>query len=1179
MNAEIITVGTELLLGDILNSNSQFLSRELAAYGIGMLYQSTVGDNIDRLGQVLSLALSRSDLVVLTGGLGPTQDDLTRETVAQTLNLPLELHEESWARIQEYFRNTGREMTDNNQKQAMLPQGAVVFPNDHGTAPGCAVERYGQCVIMLPGPPRELIPMFDDYVAPYLSKFAGGTIFSRTVGVFGLSESSVAQRLADLMCEANPTVAPYAKDGEVVLRVTAKAADQEAARALCDPVVEEIRSRLTASVYGVDAGSLQKTVVSLLKEKERKIATAESCTAGLLSSRLTEIPGASQVFECGVAAYSKEIKRDVLGVPEHLLEEHGAVSPEVACAMALGARAVGKASLGVGITGVAGPDPSEGKPVGTVYIALADEKRTWVKKIAAGHGDKDRDYIRTVATSNALDMVRRYLEALPGVMAGGELIETPAEEAPVVIPAAPPVKGKKSKLKITGIVLAILLLAAAGMLLYFYVLAPFFNKQLYERVSNMYDKNAGTSEVVSGGGIYPEGMLVQFSTLYSANSDIRGWIHIEGTGIDYPVVQSRMDGYYNNRDFYKNASSYGVPYFSGGADFTDYRYQDRSLMIYGNNTGDGQMFSDLTRYGELDYLQAHPVVEMNTLYCNAKWKVFGVMIVDARDTDVQEFDCARTVFAGEEDFLQYVQQIRDRSLFDTPTTVQEGDNLLMLTTAASSEYGFPGARIVVVARQVRQGEDVANDLSAAVRNEDAIMPPAWKGSGTGATKRTTARPSAAPGTTGASETDDATTTGAADPVTDVTEAPTTAETAAPSSGGETTKPTATTEKTTTTTLPPPPTEPSAPPPTESPTEPTTPPTDPEPVAPVPDVPDGTVSGIYAEKEYLPYFRLKFGGSRPSGLDIPEDGIFAPSTREELQMALACAVKYEMSTASFMRNSTEAVKAQAVAAYSYILNYCKGGASYGLVKSIDLSNATDKKIYDAVGEVLGVKIIDTGKSMLNGLIPTYYSAMSCGVTANTEHYWSTAQPWARSVLSKFDNEETVSKYSGMFTQTLTMSKEQFKQQVLAGFKKNIADETPGAYMDEDQFDMADGTVPFTVLEYDGVESGERRYVYRTSLTYRIGAKTYNVTGKQLRAWLVFPVSDTVSAALRSHCFEVACDGDKLSFTTYGHGHGIGMSQYGAIGLANEAGWNYIEILRHYYSITGGTNHQIVMPVWE
>ena len=193
MNAEIITVGTELLLGDILNENSRFLSQELAVYGIQLHYQSTVGDNVARLGELLSLAMGRSDLIVLTGGLGPTPDDVTRETVADALSLPLELHEESWRRIQEYFQSTGREMTENNKKQAMLPKGCVVFPNDHGTAPGCAVERYGQAIIMLPGPPRELIPMFNDYVGPYLSKFAGGTIFSRTVGVFGIAESAVAE--------------------------------------------------------------------------------------------------------------------------------------------------------------------------------------------------------------------------------------------------------------------------------------------------------------------------------------------------------------------------------------------------------------------------------------------------------------------------------------------------------------------------------------------------------------------------------------------------------------------------------------------------------------------------------------------------------------------------------------------------------------------------------------------------------------------------------------------------------------------------------------------------------------------------------------------------------------------------------------------------------------------------
>ncbi len=1174
MNAEIITVGTELLLGDILDSNSQFLSRELAAYGIGMLYQSTVGDNIDRLGQVLSLALSRSDLVVLAGGLGPTQDDLTRETVAKVLNLPLELHEESWIRIQEYFHNTGREMSDNTRKQAMLPQGAVVFPNDHGTAPGCAVERYGQCVIMLPGPPRELIPMFDDYVAPYLSKFSGGTIFSRTVGVFGLSESAVAQRLADLMCEANPTVAPYAKDGEVVLRVTAKAADQEAAKALCDPVVEDIRSRLTANVYGVDAGSLQKTVVSLLEEKQLKIATAESCTAGLLSSRITEVPGASKVFECGIAAYSNEIKHNILGVDQHLLEEHGAVSPEVACAMAMGARMAGKAALGVGITGVAGPDPSEGKPVGTVYVALADEKRVWVKKIAAGHGDNDREYIRIVATSNALDMVRRYLEALPGVMAGGELIQAPAEHIPPVIPAAPPVKTKPSAFKITGIVLAILLLlATVGMLLYVYVLAPYFNWKLYEQVSGMYDKNAGTSEVVPSGSDYPEGMLVQFSTLYSANTDIRGWVHIADTDIDYPVVQSRVEGFYSNHDFYKRTSSYGVPYFGSQADFADSSYQDRALVVYGNNTGDGQMFSQLVEYGDLAFLQNHPMVEMNTLYRNAQWKIFAVMVVSTLDEPEENFDFTRNVFAGEEDFLEYVGEIRDRSLFDIPTTVEAQDNLLMLTTTASAEYGFPGARIVVAARQVRQGEEAANDLSAAVENDDVIMPQEWDGdSRTSAAQPTTLWMDTT--STGSTGNDITTTTGSVDTGTDPTETTTATETTVPTSVQETTQPATTTEKTTTTTLPPPPTEPSVPPTEESTAPTTTPPTDPDPVEPLPSVPDGTLSGIYAEAEYLSYFRLQFGNSRPSGITIPENGIFAPSTKEELQFALACAVKYEMSTASFMKNSTEAVKAQAVAAYSYILNCCKGGDAYSLVKSVDLSNATDKKIYDAVGEVLGVKIIDTKKSMLDGLIPTYYSAMSCGVTANSQHYWRTAQPWAQSVISQYDNEETVSKYGGLFSKSLTMSKEQFKQQVLMGIS-----DIPGAVMDESQFDMTDGTVPFTVIEYDGVTGGERRYVYKTSLTYRIGAKTYNVTGKQLRAWLVFPVTETTSAALRSHCFDAVCSGQDLTFTTYGYGHGIGMSQYGAIGLANEAGWSYIEILRHYYSITDTTDHQIVMPVWE
>ena len=565
MNAEILTVGTELLLGDILNSNSQFLSRELAAYGIQLLYQSTVGDNNARLKQVLSLALSRSDMVVITGGLGPTPDDLTRETVCEVLDIPLMLHEESWARIQEYFANTGRELSPSNKKQAMLPEGCVVFPNDHGTAPGCAIERDGHVVILLPGPPAELIPMFNDKVAPYLSKFSGGTIFSQTVGVFGIPESTVAERLADLLSEANPTVAPYAKDGEVTLRVTARAADTETARTLCAPIVEEIRKRLGAAVYGVDSGSLQKAVVTLLKEKGKKIATAESCTAGMLSGRLTEVSGVSSVFECGIAAYSKEIKHQVLGVPEELLEKYGAVSAEVASAMAVGARRVGQADLGIGITGVAGPETSEGKPVGTVFIALADEKRTWVKKIVAGHSGGEREYVRYIATSHALDLTRRYLEALPAVMAGGETLEEPKEAAPQ-IPVAPksgkqrrflatifPWKGdslKERVWKIVAWVAVLAVLVTGGLLINQFVLMPVSNRALFGEILEIYGNDPGSlpPDVLSSKK-YPEGMLSRFYGLYDRNKDIGGWIKIDGTNVNYPVMKDTRNQFYRDHNY------------------------------------------------------------------------------------------------------------------------------------------------------------------------------------------------------------------------------------------------------------------------------------------------------------------------------------------------------------------------------------------------------------------------------------------------------------------------------------------------------------------------------------------------------------------------------------------------------------------------------------------------------
>ena len=414
MNAEILAVGTELLLGDILNTNAQYLAVELASMGIGVLHQTVVGDNPGRLLEAAKQALSRSDILITTGGLGPTGDDITRETVSQALGLPLVLDAESLRRMEEYFHRSGRAMTENNRKQAMLPEGAVVFANDWGTAPGCAVEREGKIAVMLPGPPREMRPMYEHCVRPYLEKFGEGVIASQSLRIFGMGESAVEPKLADLMEGANPTLAPYAKDGEVLLRVTARAGTHEKALALCAPVAGEIRARLGDVVYGENIDSLQQAVVALLCEKAKKVAIAESCTGGLVAKRVTEVPGSSEVFDCGVVSYANAVKSRLLGVRAATLDAFGAVSPQTAAEMAEGVRILGRADVGISTTGIAGPGGgTREKPVGLVYIGLSDGRTCLVKKLLLGHGSNEREFIRYLASSHVLDLLRRFVYGLP----------------------------------------------------------------------------------------------------------------------------------------------------------------------------------------------------------------------------------------------------------------------------------------------------------------------------------------------------------------------------------------------------------------------------------------------------------------------------------------------------------------------------------------------------------------------------------------------------------------------------------------------------------------------------------------------------------------------------------------------------------------------------------------------
>lgn len=415
MTAELIAVGTELLLGNIANTDAQMISEGLAALGITVHYHTVVGDNPERLQGVLETARRRADIIITTGGLGPTYDDLTKQTICRTFGREMELHQDILADIRDYFASKlGHPMTNNNVQQAMLPVNCTVFDNPVGTAPGCAIEEGGVHVLMLPGPPRECRYMFENRAVPYLKKLSEGVIVSHEMRIFGVGESVVEERLHDPMTRlSNPTLAPYAKENECLVRATARADTEEAAEELLRPLMAQVRDILGDAVYGVDVGSLEEIVSRLLCQRGLTLSAAESCTGGLIAKRMTDLPGASKVFQGGVVSYTNAVKTAVLGVPEALLEEQGAVSAPVAAAMAEGCRRICGSDLAVAATGVAGPDPDErGNAVGTVFIALTDGKRTVCKKLSCGKG-RGRVQVRSATAQNVFELVRRYLLDLP----------------------------------------------------------------------------------------------------------------------------------------------------------------------------------------------------------------------------------------------------------------------------------------------------------------------------------------------------------------------------------------------------------------------------------------------------------------------------------------------------------------------------------------------------------------------------------------------------------------------------------------------------------------------------------------------------------------------------------------------------------------------------------------------
>ena len=408
MTAEIISVGTELLLGNILNTNAQYLSRELAALGITVQRESTIGDNHSRLADFVNEAKQRCDLLVFTGGLGPTADDLTKETVAACYGDTLAFDEAEWDKIVSFFSRTGRVTTPNNRKQAMVPVHGHKIINNHGTAPGAWFEQDGHCAVLMPGVPHEMKAMWEESVRPLLLARQNCALHSLTLRVLG-GESNLEYQVKDLLENANPTAAIYCKTGECEIRITARAATDTEAEKMCRAYATKFYDLLGDAVYDEDVAGLEETVVHTLKANGLTVATAESCTGGLIAKRITEVSGSSEVFGFGFVTYWEQAKAKMIGVDPAVIAHYNVVSAPVAAQMALGAAETAGADIAVSVTGVAGPTGGDAvRPVGTVYLGAAKGDTVYVRKLFVSR--PDRAWVRGHAAQNALEMVLRLAQ-------------------------------------------------------------------------------------------------------------------------------------------------------------------------------------------------------------------------------------------------------------------------------------------------------------------------------------------------------------------------------------------------------------------------------------------------------------------------------------------------------------------------------------------------------------------------------------------------------------------------------------------------------------------------------------------------------------------------------------------------------------------------------------------------
>lgn len=707
MYAEIISVGNEILSGATANTNTVFLSRNLGLMGFDVHHQSVVGDNEDDIVESVKIAGARSHVVILTGGLGPTKDDMTKEAVAKAFGLTLVESPEVVEQINSFFEQRGRPTTENNYKQAMVIQGGDVLNNPNGTAPGLLLQTATQSIAMLPGPPNEMEHMFEHELKPRLEKMRSDFSAGASLHVFGIGESDLEDQVRDLLYEKNPSAALYAKPGEVYIDIIAHSHTQQAADESLEHKVEQFKSRVGENIYSDDGKSIAETVVEMLRRKKVRIAVAESCTGGLMAARITDVPGASDVFDYGVTTYTDWAKSSNLGVEKSFLRKFSAISSVAAAEMAKNVRDQGHADIGVGITGIAGPSTGDyiDKPVGLVYIAVADKSKVIVRRFNFSNM-RSRQTIREQSVMNAFDMVRRMLGKMDiedaKKFSHNQLAEVEREGPPRKRSAI-----KTQKAVASSILLVFMLLGAFGI---FQGIRSNMNSVVYETLKEEYMAMSPDGSVAVTG----------FETLAFRNPDTRGWLSSEAGGLDCVVVQGRGDGYYENHDFDGNLNAMGCVYID---ERVDIRTGVDNIVLYGKSDTAAYLFGPLLDFTSPNYMSEHYLINFNTIYSNDYYKVVSAFYVNTNESKGAVQDRYLSLnFNTTEAFVDFVVDIKMRSVVNAEIDIITGDRFLTMVTDVSD---WDGARLVVVARQVRQGE--SGDVSPVLfsPNIAAAYPDEW----------------------------------------------------------------------------------------------------------------------------------------------------------------------------------------------------------------------------------------------------------------------------------------------------------------------------------------------------------------------------------------------------------------------------------------------------------------------